>query len=157
MNVLVLNVGSSTVKFQLVDTDQEAIAESRDRRLAKGQIERIGGEAVLTFQAGDAQQSLTTAAIRNHAEAVTHIINWLTSDESKVPLHAAADIAAVGHRVVHGGERFRRSTLVDDKVWRDLEELIDLAPLHSDSRDPGRCVPGVGRRPAGQAMAGPRR
>ena len=131
MNVLVLNVGSSTVKFQLVDTDQEAIAESRDRRLAKGQIERIGGEAVLTFQAGDAQQSLTTAAIRNHAEAVTHIINWLTSDESKVPLHAAADIAAVGHRVVHGGERFRRSTLVDDKVWRDLEELIDLAPLHN--------------------------
>ena len=131
MNVLVLNVGSSTVKFQLVDTDQEAIAESRDRRLAKGQIERIGGEAVLTFQAGDAQQSLTTAAIRNHAEAVTHIIGWLTSDESKVPLHAAADIAAVGHRVVHGGERFRRSTLVDDKVWRDLEELIDLAPLHN--------------------------
>ena len=131
MNVLVLNVGSSTVKFQLVDTDQEAIAESRDRRLAKGQIERIGGEAVLTFQAGDAQQSLTTAAIRNHAEAVTHIIGWLTSDESKVPLHAAADIAAVGHRVVHGGERFRRSTLVDEKVWRDLEALIDLAPLHN--------------------------
>ena len=131
MNVLVLNVGSSTVKFQLVDTDQEAIAQSRDRRLAKGQIERIGGEAVLTFQAGDAQQSLTTAAIRNHAEAVTHIIGWLTSDESKVPLHAAADIAAVGHRVVHGGERFRRSTLVDDKVWRDLEALIDLAPLHN--------------------------
>ena len=131
MNVLVLNVGSSTVKFQLVDTDQEAIAESRDRRLAKGQIERIGGEAVLTFQAGDAQPSLTTATIRNHAEAVTHIIGWLTSDESKVPLHAAADIAAVGHRVVHGGERFRRSTLVDDKVWRDLEALIDLAPLHN--------------------------
>lgn len=131
MNVLVLNVGSSTVKFQLVDTDQQAIAESRDRRLAKGQIERIGGEAVLTYQAGDAPQSLTTAAIRNHAEAVTHIIGWLTSDESKVPLHAAADIAAVGHRVVHGGERFRRSTLVDDKVWRDLEALIDLAPLHN--------------------------
>ena len=131
MNVLVLNVGSSTVKFQLVDTDQEAIAESRDRRLAKGQIERIGGEAVLTFQAGDAQQSLTTAPIRNHAEAVTHIIGWLTSDESKVPLHAAAEIAAVGHRVVHGGERFRRSTLVDDNVWRDLEALIDLAPLHN--------------------------
>ena len=81
MNVLVLNVGSSTVKFQLVDTDQEAIAESRDRRLAKGQIERIGGEAVLTFQAGDAQPSLTTAAIRNHAEAVTQLIGWLTSDE----------------------------------------------------------------------------
>lgn len=131
MNVLVLNVGSATVKFQLVDTDQEAIAQSRDRRLAKGQIERIGGEAVLTFQAGEAQPSLTTAPIRNHAEAVTHIIGWLTSDESKVPLHAAADIAAVGHRVVHGGERFRRSTLVDDTVWRDLEALIDLAPLHN--------------------------
>ena len=131
MNVLVLNVGSSSLKFQLIDTDRAAIDENRDRRLARGQIERIGGEAILTLAAGDAKSSHTTATIRNHAEAVTRIIGWLTSDESGVALSAAADIAAVGHRVVHGGERFRRSTLVDDSVWRDLEELIDLAPLHN--------------------------
>ncbi len=131
MNVLVLNVGSSSLKFQLIDTDRAAIDENRDRRLARGQIERIGGEAILTLAAGDAKSSHTTATIRNHADAVTRIIGWLTSDESGVALSAAAHIAAVGHRVVHGGERFRRSTLVDDSVWRDLEELIDLAPLHN--------------------------
>jgi acetate kinase len=131
MKILVLNVGSSSMKFQLVDTDQAAIDESRDRRLARGQIERIGGEAILTLAAGDAPPSRGTAAIRNHAEAVTSIIGWLTSEEAGVALSAAGEIAAVGHRVVHGGERFRRSTLVDDSVWRDLEELIDLAPLHN--------------------------
>ena len=131
MKILVLNVGSSSIKFQLIDTDQAAIAESRDRRLARGQIERIGGEAVLTLSVGDAPPSRSTATIRNHAEAVTRIIGWLTSDESGVELSTAAEIAAVGHRVVHGGERFRKSTRVDDAVWRDLEELIDLAPLHN--------------------------
>jgi acetate kinase len=131
MKILVLNVGSSSIKFQLIDTDQAAIDESRDRRLARGQIERIGGEAILTLTAGAAPASRSTATIRNHTEAVTHIIAWLTSDESGVELSAAGDIAAVGHRVVHGGERFRRSTLVDDAVWRDLDELIDLAPLHN--------------------------
>ena len=131
MKILVLNVGSSSIKFQLIDTDQAAIDESRDRRLARGQIERIGGEAILTLTAGAAPPSRSTATIRNHTEAVTHIIAWLTSDESGVELSAAGDIAAVGHRVVHGGERFRRSTLVDDAVWRDLDELIDLAPLHN--------------------------
>ncbi len=131
MKILVLNVGSSSIKFQLIDTDQAAIAESRDRRLARGQIERIGGEAVLTLSVGDAPPSRSTATIRNHAEAVTRIIGWLTSDESGVELTTAAEIAAVGHRVVHGGERFRKSTRVDDAVWRDLEELIDLAPLHN--------------------------
>ena len=131
MKILVLNVGSSSIKFQLIDTDQAAIDESRDRRLARGQIERIGGEAILTLTAGAAPASRSTATIRNHTEAVTHIIAWLTSDESGVELSAAGDITAVGHRVVHGGERFRRSTLVDDAVWRDLDELIDLAPLHN--------------------------
>jgi acetate kinase len=131
MKILVLNAGSSSIKFQLIDTDQAAIDASRDRRLARGQVERIGGEAILTLSAGAGPSSRSTAAIRNHADAVTHIIGWLTSDESGVELNAAGEIAAVGHRVVHGGERFRRSTLVDDKVWGDLEELIDLAPLHN--------------------------
>jgi acetate kinase len=131
MNILVLNVGSSSLKFQLIDTDLGAIEGNRDRRLARGQIERIGGEAILTLAAGDRPASRSAASIRNQAEAVARIIEWLTSDESGVDVHSAADIAAVGHRVVHGGERFRRSTLVDDAVWTDLEALIDLAPLHN--------------------------
>jgi acetate kinase len=131
MNILVLNAGSSSLKFQLIDTDLGAIEENRDRRLARGQIERIGGEAILTLMAGDRPASRSAAPIRNQAEAVARIVGWLTSDESGVDLRSAADIAAVGHRVVHGGERFRRSTLVTDAVWTDLEALIDLAPLHN--------------------------
>lgn len=131
MNILVLNVGSSTIKFQLIGTDAASIAAVSDRRLARGQIERIGGEAVITLSADGKPSTKTTAQIRNHAAAVEFIISWLTSDESGVTISAAADIHAVGHRVVHGGERFTGSARIDDDVWRGLEELIDLAPLHN--------------------------
>ncbi len=131
MNILVLNVGSSTIKFQLIDTDAESIAKVTDRRLARGQIERIGGEAVISLSAAGQPPVKTAAQVRNHAGAVDYIINWLTSDESGVPISAVGDIEAVGHRVVHGGERFTQSVRVDDEVWRGLEELIDLAPLHN--------------------------
>jgi acetate kinase len=131
VNILVLNVGSSTLKFQLIDTDETKIAESTDRRLARGQIERIGGEAVITLSAADGRPSKTSEQIRDHAAAVEHVIGWLTSPESGVPITRVAEIEAVGHRVVHGGERFTHSTLVDDEVWRGVEELIELAPLHN--------------------------
>jgi acetate kinase len=133
VHILVLNVGSSSLKFQLIDTDEAAIAAGSDRRLARGQIERIGGEAILSFALGTALPTTTTAPIRNHAAAVEHVIGWLTSDESGTgpAIAAVADIQAVGHRVVHGGERFTQSTRVDDTVWRELERLIDLAPLHN--------------------------
>ena len=126
-----LNVGSSTLKFQLIATDASAIAESGDRRLARGHIDRIGGEAILTLEALGREVTKTTAQIRDHAHAVEHIITWLTSDASGVPIASTGDIAAVGHRVVHGGERFSASTLVTDDVWRELEDLIELAPLHN--------------------------
>ncbi len=131
MHILVLNVGSSSLKFQLVDTDEAAIAQARDRRLAKGQIERIGGEAIITFEASGRAPLKSTAAIRDHAAAVEHLIAWITSTESGVPLTSTAQIEAVGHRVVHGGERFTHSARVDDEVWRALEDLIELAPLHN--------------------------
>ncbi len=131
MNILVLNVGSSTLKFQLIDTDAESIARLTDRRLARGQIERIGGEAIVTLRAEGRPATTTTAQIRNHAAAIEHIIGWLTSGESGVPISAVREIDAVGHRVVHGGERFTQSVRIDDEVWRGLEELIDLAPLHN--------------------------
>jgi len=131
MHILVLNVGSSSVKFQLIGTDGQAIAAAKDRRLAGGQIERIGGEAIVSLAATDQRPTKSAVPIRDHAAAVEHIIKWLTSQESGVPISSVAEIEAVGHRVVHGGERFTRSTKVDDEVWRELEELIELAPLHN--------------------------
>ena len=131
MKILVLNVGSSSLKFQLTDTDGAAIAENRDRRMARGQIERIGGEAIVTVSGGSGEVSRTTANIRNHAEAVEHIIAWMADDASGVDIRSAAEIEAVGHRVVHGGERFTKSTLIDATVRSEIEQLIDLAPLHN--------------------------
>jgi acetate kinase len=131
VHILVLNVGSSTLKFQLIDTDGAAIAAASDRRLARGTIERIGGEAILSLQAGDGRAQKSAAPIRDLSAAVEHVIRWLTSETSGVAITAAADIAAVGHRVVHGGERFTQSTLVTDEVRDQIEDLIDLAPLHN--------------------------
>src|SRR6185369_8805351 len=102
MHILVLNVGSSTIKFQLVDTDGEAIAATRDRRLARGQIERIGGEAIVTLAAEGRQPSTRAVALRDHAAAIEYVVAWLTSAESGVPITRVAEIEAVGHRVVHG-------------------------------------------------------
>jgi acetate kinase len=133
VHILVFNVGSSTLKFQLVETDADAIANRRDRRLARGQIERIGGEAICTLAREEKPSATTTAPIRDHASAVTYLINWLTTPNGAEPAIVArvGDIDAVGHRVVHGGERFPTSTLVTDDVQRHIEALIDLAPLHN--------------------------
>ena len=133
MRILVLNVGSSTLKFQLVETDGDAIAHHRDRRLARGQIERIGGEAICALAREGRPAATTTAALRDHDAAVTHLINWLTTPDGGEPAVIArvGDIEAVGHRVVHGGERFTASTRVTDEVQRHIEALIDLAPLHN--------------------------
>jgi acetate kinase len=131
MHILVLNVGSSTLKFQLIDTDGAAIAASRDRRLARGQVERIGGEAIVTLEADGRAATKTVARIADLASAIKYVIDWLTSDESGVPITSVGDIEAVGHRVVHGGEKFTRSVRIDDDVRRELESLIELAPLHN--------------------------
>ena len=131
MNILVLNVGSSSVKFQLISTDAEAIERNTDRRLARGQIERIGGEAIVTMGAEGKAAHTTAAAIRDHAAAVQHIVAWLVDEDSGVPIASVADIHAVGHRVVHGGERFSKSTRITAEVASALEDLIELAPLHN--------------------------
>jgi acetate kinase len=131
VRILVLNAGSSSLKFQLIDTDGAAIAASRDRRLARGQVERIGGQAIVTLGAANAVPTKSTAPIRDHAAAVEHIITWLAGPESGTAIQSVAEIEAVGHRVVHGGEQFTHSTRIDDEVRRELEELIELAPLHN--------------------------
>lgn len=129
MNVLVVNSGSSSLKFQLVDTSLELIETDQDRQRARGIIERIGGQALLQFQADDGPKLKETAPIRDHKQAIDRAISWL-HNESGV-LHSTSEIHAVGHRVVHGGERFRESVLISDEVISGIEDCIDLAPLHN--------------------------
>jgi len=131
MNVLVLNAGSSTLKFQLVRTDEERMLKAADERLARGQYERIGGEAVYSISTPNEPAVRGTAPLRDHRAAIDHLLSWLASDASSVPISSIAQIEAVGHRVTHGGERFWRSVRIDDDVLRGIEETIDLAPLHN--------------------------
>jgi acetate kinase len=132
MNVLVLNCGSSSVKFQLIATDLDLIARDADRRLAKGTIERIGGEAIISLQVAGREPQRSTSALRDINAAVDFIARWAASPEAGIEeIKSIADIQAVGHRVVHGGERFRQSVLITDEVVRAVEDCIDLAPLHN--------------------------
>jgi acetate kinase len=131
MNVLVLNAGSSSLKFQLIRTDADRMADDTDERLARGVIERIGGEAFITFQAGRAPPLRDTRPVRDHRTAVEAALRWMASPDSGAPIEGIREIDAVGHRVVHGGETFRRSVLVTDDVLRRIEDTIELAPLHN--------------------------
>jgi acetate kinase len=132
MNILVLNCGSSTVKFQLIATDLERIAQGTDRRLARGAIERIGGEAIVTLKVEGGEQETSTASLRDIRATVDFIARWASSAVSGIhEIKSIGDIQAVGHRVVHGGERFTHSVLITDEVIRGVEDCIDLAPLHN--------------------------
>lgn len=138
MNVLVLNCGSSSVKFQLIATDLEQIADNSDHRLARGNIERIGGEAIVTLQAEGRASQRSTAALRDTRAAVDLIVHWACAENSGLEgIQSIADIHAIGHRVVHGGERFRYSVLITDEVLRGIEDCIDLAPLHNPTNVKG--------------------
>lgn len=138
MNVLVLNCGSSTLKFQLIATDLDQIAQDADRRLARGAIERIGGQAITTRQIEEGTAQRSTTLLRNTKAAVDNVIRWAVSQDSGIhEINSMADIHAVGHRVVHGGERFTHSVLITDDVLRGIEDGIDLAPLHNPSNIEG--------------------
>ena len=132
MNILVLNAGSSSLKFQIIATDLDRIRENRDVRLLRGEVERIGAEAVVTVQKGDGAKQTLTASLKDIHSALDFIVRWAASSESGVSeIQSTADIHAVGHRVVHGGEAFTDSVLITDDVLRDIENCIDLAPLHN--------------------------
>jgi acetate kinase len=145
MNILVLNCGSSTLKFQVIATDAAAIERNADRRLARGVIERIGGEAIVTVQTGREPPRKSSKSLREIRAAVDHVIGWIVSPESGVDeIGSVKDLHAAGHRVVHGGERFRSSTLLTEEVIRSIEDLIDLAPLHNAGNIAGiRAVQGL--------------
>ena len=138
MNVLVLNCGSSSVKFQLIATDLERIEQDADKRLAHGIIERIGGAAIVTLTAEDNAPKRFAEPIRDTRAAVEMILRWAVSPESGVAeVNTVADVHAVGHRVVHGGESFTSSVLITDEVLRGIEDCIELAPLHNPANIQG--------------------
>jgi acetate kinase len=131
MNVLVLNAGSSSLKFQLIRTDAERITSDTDERLARGVVDRIGGEALITFQAEGGPARKNAAPVRDHRAAVELALRMVAQDTGIPGISGYRDIDAVGHRVVHGGERFSMSVLIDDVVLQQIEDTIDLAPLHN--------------------------
>jgi acetate kinase len=132
MNVLVLNCGSSSLKFQLIATDLDAIEHNADRALARGVVERIGSEALLTLRAEGQPAQRRAAPLRDHRQALDFVLRWLVSPEAAVPgISSLADVQAVGHRVVHGGEKLTRSIKIDSAVIEQIEDCIDLAPLHN--------------------------
>jgi acetate kinase len=132
MNVLVLNSGSSSLKFQVIDTDLETIEKKADRTLARGVLERIGSEALVNLRVEGKPPTRRTAPLRDHRAALDYVLRWLVAPETGIPgLASIGDIQAVGHRVVHGGEKFVRSVAIDDAVIDQIEDCIDLAPLHN--------------------------
>ena len=124
MKVLVLNSGSSSIKFQLFNMEEERV-------LAKGLVERIGIEdSAIEYENDNGQEVEKDMDIPNHKEGIEHVIEMLLDPEVGV-LEDIDEINAVGHRVVHGGEKFAHSTLIDDEVIEKIEEVTPLAPLHN--------------------------
>ncbi len=132
MNILVLNCGSSSLKFQIIDTDLEKIEKNEDRELARGLLERIGSEALISLKVEGKSTIKTTAAIRDHKAAIQYIIKWVTNPDTGIPgINSLEDIHAIGHRTVHGGEEFKSSVRIDNDVIAKMEDNIELAPLHN--------------------------
>lgn len=123
MNVLVINCGSSSLKFQLINSESEEV-------LAKGLCERIGIDGRLTYQPEGGEKEVSDKAMPTHTEAIQFVIEALTNDKTGV-VKSLDEIGAVGHRVVHGGEKFASSVVITDEVLKAIEECNDLAPLHN--------------------------
>ena len=124
MNILVINCGSSSLKYQLIDTESEKV-------LAKGLCERIGIDGGMhTYQPGGSDKIKTQVDMPDHTKAVKLVLDALTNPENGV-IKSLDEIDAVGHRIVHGGEKFSKSVIIDDEVIKAIEECNDLAPLHN--------------------------
>ena len=123
MNVLVINCGSASLKFQLINSESE-------QALAKGLCERIGIDGRLTYQPAGGEKAVSEKAMPTHTEAIQFVIDALTDANTGV-VKSLDEIGAVGHRVVHGGEKFTKSVIITDEVKAAIEECNDLAPLHN--------------------------
>lgn len=124
MNILVINCGSSSLKFQLINSDTEQC-------IAKGICERIGIEgSMITYTPAGGEKEKTTTPMPDHTEAIRLVLEALTNPKTGV-VKSMDEIGAVGHRIVHGGEKFAESTIITDEVMVAIEECNDLAPLHN--------------------------
>ena len=140
MKVLVINCGSSSLKYQLIDSETEAV-------LAKGLCERIGIDGVLTHTPAGKDKVVFNDPLPNHTVAVSNVLKQLTDPENGV-IADLSEIGAVGHRVVHGGEQFASSTVITDDVIAEIDKCSDLAPLHNPANIIGinackELMPGV--------------
>ena len=124
MNILVINCGSSSLKFQLIDSETE-------KCIAKGLCERIGIEgSQITYTPDGGEKEQTVTPMPDHTEAIRLVLEALTNEKTGV-VKSLDEIGAVGHRIVHGGEKFAASTIITDEVMKAIEECNDLAPLHN--------------------------
>lgn len=123
MNILVINCGSSSLKFQLINAESENV-------LAKGLCERIGIDGRLVYQPAGGEKEVTEAAMPGHKEAIQMVLNALKNPNTGV-IKSLDEVGAVGHRVVHGGEKFASSVILTDEVIKGIEECSELAPLHN--------------------------
>lgn len=130
MKILVLNCGSSSVKYKLIDT-------TADTTLAEGGVEKIGlDDGFLKFKRPDGTKEIKSLGNINHKGAVEAILNILT-DSKEGCISSYSEIDAVGHRVVHGGEKFNKSVLIDNEVMQQVKDCYDLAPLHNPANVTG--------------------
>ena len=124
MNILVINCGSSSLKSQLIDSETE-------KCIAKGLCERIGIEgSQITYTPDGGETEQTVTPMPDHTEAIRLVLEALTNEKTGV-VKSLDEIRAVGHRIVHGGEKFAASTIITDEVMKAIEECNDLAPLHN--------------------------
>jgi len=121
MNILVINCGSSSLKYQLINSETEGV-------LAKGLCERIGIDGMLTYQPEGGEKEKSEIAMPTHTEAINAVLAALTNEKSGV-IKSLSEVGAVGHRVVHGGEKFTSSCLINDESMKAIEECNDLANL----------------------------
>ena len=123
MNVLVINCGSSSLKYQVINSDTEQV-------LAKGLCERIGIDGRLVYTPAGGEKEISNLDMPTHKQAIQYVIDALTNEKTGV-IKSLDEIGAVGHRLVHGGEKFACSTLITEDVIKAVEECSDLAPLHN--------------------------
>ena len=140
MKVLVINCGSSSLKYQLIDSETEAV-------LAKGLCERIGIDGRLVYQKAGCDKEITEAAMPTHKEAIQMVLDALTNEKTGA-IASLEEVNAIGHRVVHGGEKFASSAVITDEMIAAVEECNELAPLHNPANliginVCGELMPGV--------------
>lgn len=122
-NILVINCGSSSLKYQLINSKTEDV-------LAKGLCERIGIDGRIMYKPAGGEKEVKDAPMPTHTEAIKLVLEALTNEETGV-IKDLSEVGAVGHRVVHGGENFTGSTLLTDEALQAIEECCELAPLHN--------------------------